>query len=405
MKSSILFLLATVLVNCSQNQKLSEENLTPFNSIENGAEIVAKNNEFAFEIFKKIEAENQETNTFFSPVSLSLALAMTYNGAETTTKQAFENTLFYTDFSREEINFVNKNLIEHLFDDSSGSLFKIANSIWMNEDFTIKQSFINVVENNYFAKASSLDFSDANSVKQINNWVTDNTEETITKIIDETNSNAIMYLINAIYFKGIWKNKFDENNTQKLPFTNKNETKNVATMYLKQKIDFFENDVFSAVKLPYKEDKFSMTIFLPKNDKNLENIYENLTQENWKNWNTDFKSKELSILLPKFKFSYQQKLNEILKNSGLNNAFSNEADFSGLANIDSEISNVLQKTFIDVNEKGTEASAVTVVEVGVTSAGTVSKFEVDKPFLFIITENNTNSICFIGKINMPVYEN
>lgn len=406
MKNIILILLVfTLVVSCSKNTEVIKKELPPFNTVTRGKEVVKKNNEFAFKIFKKIETENPQKNTFFSPVSLSLALAMTYNGAEKETKKAFENTLLYNNFNRDEINNVNKKLLKYLFDDSSGSEFKIANSIWINKNFTIKQPFIDVVKNDYEAQTSKLDFSNLNSVNTINNWVSNKTQGKISKIIEQTNSNSVLYLMNALYFNGIWKYQFEKNKTQKMPFTNKIETKKVDMMQLEENIPFYENDEFSAITLPYKEDKFSMTILLPKSTKTIQDLNKNLTQKTWENWSTNFKNKKVKVSLPKFKFSYKQELNDILKLSGLEKAFSRKADFTSLTTSNVQITKVLQKTFVDVNEEGTEAAAVTVIDVEFTSIDPVSIFKINKPFVFLITENRTNSICFLGKINMPSYEN
>lgn len=401
----LLLFLSILFARCSKNDGIPEKELPPFSTVTRGKEVVKKNNEFTFKIFKKIEEGNQENNTFFSPVSLSLALAMTYNGAEAETKQAFENTLLYNDFNRAEINSVNKKLIEYLSDDSSGSQFNIANSIWMNKNFEIKQTFIDVVKDDYDAEASKLDFSSANSVNTINSWVSDKTQGKITKIIEQTDPNSAIYLINALYFKGLWKNKFKKSETEAMPFVNSTETKNVDMMQLEETVPYYENEVFSSIQLPYKNDKFSMTVLLPKDTKTIQDIYDNLTEENFTNWNSSFEGKKVKVYLPKFKFSFEQGLNDILIASGLENAFSNNADFSSLTTTDVQITKVLQKTFVDVNEEGTEASAVTVVGVGTTSVGPSPVFKADKPFVFLITDNSTNSICFIGKINMPTYEN
>lgn len=404
MKKSITVLLSVFLIaSCSQNEEVPKKKLPPFSTVVSGENVVKKNNEFTFKIFKKIEEENQQKNTFFSPVSLSLALAMTYNGAENETKQAFENTLLYNDFNRTEINNVNKKLIEYLSDASSGSQFKIANSIWMNKNVNIKQPFIDVVKNNYDAEASKLDFSNGSSVNTINDWVSSKTQGKISKIIEQIDSNSIMYLINALYFKGVWKYQFKKNETQKMPFVNDSQTKSVDMMRLNKSVPYYENEILSAIKLPYKNDKFSMTILLPKENKKIQDIYSDLTQENWKNWNTDFAAKEVVVFLPKFKFSYKQGLEDVLKNLGLENAFTNNADFSSLTTSSAKITKVLQKTFIDVNEEGTEATAATSIGIGVTSVGPAF-FKADKPFVFLITDNSTNSICFIGKMNMPSYE-
>lgn len=401
----LIMVIGFFAISCSTDQNEQNKLLTPFNSVEKGAELVNKNNDFAFKSFSEILKINQNKNTFFSPVSLSLALGMTYNGANGETQQAFENTLFYNGFNRKVINNVNKNLIQHLSDDSSGSVFNVANSIWANEKISVKQNFIDINTQNYYAEIQNLNFSDSNSANIINNWVSDKTNKKIPEIIKTTNPNALMYLINALYFNGIWKYEFDEKLTTKQLFTNEKESKKVDMMFLNGDISYFRNNEFSSIKLPYKNEKFSMTILLPSETKTTQDIITVLNQENWNKWNKEFTTNKVSVSLPKFKFSFQQKLNDVLIDLGLGNAFSSKADFSNISDVASHISFVLQKTFVDVNEKGTEAAAVTVVGIETTAGDSSIPFNANKPFLFLITEKNTNSICFIGKINMPTYEN
>lgn len=407
MKTKILLLSLTLsIISCSKNNA-SKKPLTPFNTVEKGTELVNKNNQFTFKTFKEILKENEHKNTFFSPASLSLALGMTYNGANDATKKAFENTLLYNGFNINTINNVNKNIIQHLSDDSSGSVFRVANSIWMNKNINVKKSFIDINKENYFAEVNAVDFSKASTVNTINNWVSNKTNKKIPKIVEKIGSTDIMYLINALYFKGLWKHKFDKNLTKKETFTNKKEAKKVDMMFLEENVAYFQNDIFSSIKLPYKNDKFSMTVLLPSKNKTVNDITNALSQENWTKWNKKYAVEDVNIFFPKFKFSFSQKLNDILIKLGLGNAFSNKADFSNISdNTSSKISKVLQKTFVNVDEEGTEAAAATVVVMALTSAAPSKKiFKVNKPFLFMITEKATNSICFIGKINMPAYEN
>jgi serpin B len=399
MKKISLFLIGLlVFYSCLNN----DEEKPPFSAITKGSKFIEANNKFAFNIFKKISNEESEENFMISPVSLSLALGMTYNGAENETKTAFENTLNYTEFDSDEINTINKEVITNLTNNSSGSLFEIANSIWIENSFAVKEDFIKKNKNYYNAEIENLDFSDANSVNIINNWVSDKTHQKIPKIIDGISNETVMFLINALYFKSDWKYTFKEENTLELPFYGQNNTENVKTMHLTADLSFYKNDVFTSVILPYKNDKYSMNIFLPSENKEVSNIVDVLTNENWQNWNTSYSTEEVALALPKFKFSFEKKLNTILSDLGLENAFSNRADFSNISNRDLFISFVLQKTFIEVDEKGTEAAAVTVVGIGTTSAGPSKKIvTLNKPFLFTITEKETGSICFIGKVGMP----
>lgn len=399
MKNRLLFAsLISILfffISCGETNELNPS----FKSVENGEELVALNNKFALDVFKNIAENEDKENYMISPVSLSLALAMTYNGAENETKSAFENTLNYTSFLREEINTINKEISTNI---SKGSLFEIANSIWINKSITVKENFITTNSNYYNATVEKLNFDDANSVNIINDWVSDKTNKKIPKIIDEIKPNDVLFLINALYFKSDWKYQFKKENTLERPFYGKNNTKKVQMMQINASFNIYENDNFTAVKLPYKNDKYVMTVLLPKDGKNIKDISNSLNKSNWENWNGSFSSREVQLSMPKFTFSYEKRLNNTLIDLGLGNAFSRSADFGAISNMPLSISFVVQKTFIEVNEKGTEAAAVTAVGIGITSTGPSNKtVNLNKPFLFAITEKETNSICFIGKVGMP----
>lgn len=406
-KKSIFFVCCIVLFyGCETNQDNSNSTLEAFNTIPRGNEFVKANNTFAFDIFKNILSNEDKENVMISPVSLSLALGMTYNGAENETKSAFEKTLNYTNFTREGTNAINKEIISNLSENSNGTLFEIANSIWVDNLFPVKENFIDVNKNNYKAEVESLNFSDANSVDIINNWVSDKTYQKIPKIIERIRPEEVMFLINALYFKSDWKYGFDKEKTQEMPFYGDNGIENVATMQLTDSLSFYENNALSMVKLPYKNDKYSMTILLPKGDKEIADLTNNLTNDNWTDWNQNISKEKVSLSMPKFKFSYQKQLNNPLSDLGLGIAFSNGADFNGISDVAVSISYVLQKTFIEVEEEGIESAAVTSVGIGTTSIAPQNKqVSLNRPFLFTITEKETGSICFLGKIGMPQYEN
>lgn len=369
------------------------------------SEIVDANNEFAFNIFKKVYEGETEENFMISPLSLSLALGMTYNGADGDTKTAFESVLNY-DMTTPEINEFNKNLITKLSSNVDGSIMNIANSIWINENFPVKENFIQTNQTYFDAEIQNLDFFDSNSVNIINNWVSDKTHEKIPTIINEISPDAVMFLINALYFNANWKYEFDPQDTQNAIFSTESEEKNVEMMTHTSTLAFTQNNLFSSVVLPYEKDKFSMLVLLPNDGKTTDDITNELNPENWALWNNDYDSTNIALYLPKFKLNYENKLNDELIDLGLGIAFSaSSANFSKISDIQTFISFILQKTFIDVNEEGTEAAAVTIVGIELTSIGNGAKeFKVDKPFIYLIRENLTGSICFMGKVGSPEYE-
>jgi serpin B len=394
----VIFYVAFLLQSCSSN----EEGRAAFSAIEKNVDFIKANNKFAFEIFKKVAEEESEENIMISPVSISLALGMTYNGARNNTKNAFEETLNYADFLPNETNNLNKEITYHLSDNSQGSLFEIANSIWIEKTFSIKEEFIKINKEFYDAEVQSLDFSDPNALQRINDWVHSKTREKTPTIIEELAPNLKMILLNALYFNSDWKYTFKEENTQELPFYGETSAENVQFMKLTNKLSFYQNEKFVSIKLPYKNEKFSMTIFLPKENNTTSDIKNLLNIENWQNWNESYTEVPIDLEMPKFKFSYEKKLNNPLSDMGLSIAFTDAANFEVISDIPLKISFIIQKTFIEVDEKGTEAAAVTAIGMEPTSLGSSNRMvRLNKPFLYAITEKETGSICFIGKLGMP----
>lgn len=406
-----LILLSLVIISSFLSCSKNNDNIKEINDINlkitstKSLEIVSANNQFAFDIFKEVNAAENKENFMISPISLSLALGMVYNGSDWNTKLAFENVLHY-DMPTEEINEFNKNLIQKLSSNIDGSVMEIANSIWINENFPVKENFIQTNQIYFDAEIQNLDFADSNSVNIINNWVSDKTHEKIPSIINEISPNAVMFLINALYFKANWKYKFDPQDTQNAIFSTESEEKNVEMMTLTSTLAFTQNNLFSSVVLPYEKDKFSMVVLLPNDGKTTDDITNELNLENWASWNNDYDSINIALYLPKFKLNYVNNLNDELIDLGLGVAFSaSSADFSKISDIQTFISFILQKTFIDVNEKGTEAAAVTIVGMETTSigGGGAKEFKVNKAFIYLIKENLTGSLCFMGKVGSPEY--
>ena len=374
-------------------------------------QVVESNNSFAFDFFKEIVTdENENENYMVSPVSLSLALGMAYNGAEGDTKVAFEDLLNYEGLSRQEINEVNQSLIDNLVTSQDGSLFEVANSVWYRDGFPIKQDFITLNKDYYSAEVRSLNFNSPTAVNTINQWVSDKTHEKIPTILDNIPSNAMLYLINALYFNSKWKYEFDPEDNVQESFTieTSGNTKDVEMMSLETELEYFKNDTFSTIILPYINDKYKMVLFRPENNATTKDVVQSLSSDKWNQLKTMYKTEEkVVVTMPRFKFEYKKTLNEEMINMGLGIAFSENADFSGISDIALAISMILQKTYIDVNEEGTEAAAVTIIGFETTSIPSKPQkiyFTLDKSFVFFITEKETDAICFIGRVGDPVYE-
>ncbi|NJO70000.1 MAG: serpin family protein [Bacteroidetes bacterium] len=219
-----------------------------------------------------------------------------------------------------------------------------------------------------------------------------------------------MYLINAIYFKGTWKYKFDQSKTQKQNFYMGNgTTKQVDFMVQEGSFEYADNDLFTAVNMPYGDGRFSMMALVPKSDKTINDVLAAMSQQNWDKWNNSLvKKPKVKIYLPKFKLSYKKELNEDLQALGMSTMFTDMADLTRInKNGNLQVSKVMHKTFVDVNEEGTEAAAVTSVEIVLTSAGPddLLIFSANKPFIYVIKEKDSNTLLFMGIMNEPVIEN
>ena len=412
MKNKILTLAFALLFlfqacNVNNNDAIDRE----INLTEKASKLVKADNLFGLELFQKITESDDSDNIMVSPLSVSLALAMTYNGADGETKLAMESTLKLNGLSTSDINESYYNLVEALKSLDDKVLLEIANSIYFREGFEVEPGFISTNENYYDADVEALDFGSPESVGTINNWVANKTHQKITRIIDNISADDVMFLLNAIYFKGIWSKEFNSESTTEFPFTYENgTTENVEMMCKLDQVDYTKNDLFSAICLPYGSGNYNMYVFLPESGKSVTNIIDELSVSNWETWTNNFaQTDDVDIKLPKFKFEYEKKLNDILIDMGMGIAFGGNADFTGInKNGGLAIDFVKHKTFVDVNEEGTEAAAVTIVGIRYTSVGNNPEeipFTVNKPFLFAVTEKDTEAILFIGKVSKPEYEN
>ena len=386
-----------------------DENKT-LNLDEKSAQLIEADNEFGMEIFQKIRKESDKENIMISPLSISVAFAMAYNGADSDTKTEMEKAMKLNGLTTEQINNSYKILIKGLQSLDKDVVFEIANAIFYADGFSVKPDFLNINKTIYDAEVEKLNFGSPASVDKINDWVTEKTHDKITKIIEQLNPLDRMVLLNAIYFNGIWTNKFDEKGTHLLNFTKTNGTNlEVPMMKKEEKLDYSSNSLFNAIKMPYGNGQYNMIVMLPVNGKNSQNVIDALSVTNWKSWMESFETKDpVVVTMPRFKFAFETKLKTVLAEMGMVKAFQpNIADFSKISDEDLYISSAIHKSFIDVNENGTEAAAVTSITFSTTSAGNEppkTYFTVDKPFVFAITEKDTDAILFIGVVNHPEYE-
>ncbi|MGK7923518.1 MAG: serpin family protein [Trichodesmium sp.] len=367
--------------------------------------LVSANNKFAFQLFSEIHHSQPNENIFISPSSIAIALSMTYNGAEGKTKNAMAKTLNFQQMSLDEINQANKDLGILLDSLNSEITLNIANSIWMEKGISFSPTFLQNNQDFYNSQVSEVDFKNPQTPQIINDWVKDCTQGKINKIIDQLKPDAVMVLLNAIYFQADWEQKFSEEFTKEQPFyLSDGSQKKHPIMFQSSKNLYYQNQDFQAVSLPYGKGRVSMYIFLPNPEVGLEKFYQILNEQNWENWMLEFDYQKVNIGLPKFKTEYEVRLNDVLKSLGMEIAFdSKKADFSGMSSIPPElyIDEVKHKTFVEVNEKGAEAAAVTSVTMGTRGAEIGVDMLVNRPFFFAIMDNNSGTILFMGEITNP----
>lgn len=363
---------------------------------------VTADNVFTFKLFDKLSSANTaNANIFASPLSVSFALGMTSNGAAGTTLDAFKNTLNFAGMTQDEVNSYYNNLITNLPQLDPNTTLKIANSIWYRQNFDVLPAFFKINSDSFHAKSAALDFSDPNAKNTINNWVSDQTAGKIPGIIDNIPGDAVMYLVNAMYFKSIWKEKFDKNATIRQDFALEGGSSVQANfMNNTMNINLFNDADVSVAELPYSNDKYSMVIAMPKRG-TIGDMVAGLNADKWQSWMDHLGSAKTEVSLPSFKFSYDATLNDALISLCMGVAFSKSADFSRInPNAALQITNVKHKAYIEVNEDGTTAAAATSVEIDITAAP-LNRVIVNRPFFFAIREMKSGLIVFAGTVYDP----
>jgi serpin B len=383
-----------------QNKKEAGGSLDP--------RLVSANTRFGFNLFADLAKRDQGKNLFISPTSIGLALSMTYNGAVGETKAGMERALEIQGINHSDLNRAYAELRAALESPDPKVQLNIANSLWAKKEVTFNPEFIARNKQFYGAEVTTLDFNDPSAPATINAWVNDKTKGKIDKIVDRIDAQSILFLINAIYFKGAWAIEFDKAKTKDEQFTTAaGQQKQHPIMHQSGDYKYLEGKDFQAVSLPYGGGRVSMYIFLPAKGIRLEDFQKNLTAANWNTWLKQFAETKGEIGVPRFKIEYESTLNEALSALGMGVAFDpNRADFSGIAQGEDRvfISSVKHKTFAEVNEEGTEAAAVTSVEMRTTSAMQPRKtfrMIVDRPFFCAIADNKSGTVLFMGSINSP----
>jgi len=362
---------------------------------------------FEVDIFRQSFVDSVEDNIVVSPFSIKVAMAMATEGAGGYTLKELQDVLLIGDISKEEFKYIIENIYEQ-----EDVVFNIANSVWSKKGYVFKQTYLDTLTNYYQAEARELDFSDVEGSKEIiNGWVERKTEGKIDSIVDSIEPSHIMFLINAIYFNADWTEQFNEDLTEEKQFTLLDNTKvNTNMMYREGTMKYLENEQFQAVELPYGEGKrFVMRVYLPKQEIQLKKFVSELKAIDLDEWVDELEFKEVHLSLPKFKVEWEGSLKGILGKLGIKDAFvPGVADFGEMVPTSSKdiyIGDVKHKTYIDVSERGTEAAAVTSVEMEVTSAPSqpeeIYQMDVNRPFFFTIEDTQTNIYMFMGAISDP----
>ncbi|RKZ34327.1 serpin family protein [bacterium] len=366
-------------------------------------EIISANTLFGFNLFSELVREDAGKNVFISPLSISIALGMTYNGAAGKTQEAMAKALGLKGMKLEKINPGYAGLMKDLKSSDPRVELLIANSLWARREVKFEPDFLKRNKEFYKARITTLDFADPGSPGAINKWVSENTKGKIKKIVEQIDPQTVMFLINAIYCRGKWSCEFDKSRTKDDIFYLLDGTeKSVPMMSQSGRYQYYRGKGFQAVSLPYGDGRMSMYIFLPDEGSSLSDFLAGLNRENWGKWLPLFHYMEGDIRLPRFKLEYEKSLNNALESLGMGIAFDpGKADFRGMSDTTLYIQSVLHKAVVEVNEEGTVAAAVTSVMMGITSVPERFTFIVNRPFFFAIHDNQTNSLLFMGAVVKP----
>jgi serpin B len=371
---------------------------------QNTADIVAKNTEFAIDLYKQLAKSNSNKNLFFSPYSISEAVALTYAGASNNTEKQMQKVLHFLE-KQEDLHKGLSELKMALTNNTDSVTLKIANSLWAQKDYVFKPEYLSLVQTKYNAPSYSVNFKKPNLLKQavsdINTWVEKNTDNQIKELVknDDVSEETRLILINAIWFYGEWLSAFNEKSSQENVFKSIKGEQATVFMSQKGKYLYYDDDIVTAVQIPYKGNKQSMVILLPVNNAGISALEKNFDTEYVSNILGDMREVNLRLKIPKFTAEYSVDLKKTLLEMGMVEAFSNGADFSNMTDKnDLKIDKILHKAKIEVSEKGTKATAATaVVMVRKTAIMDELVFNADHPFIYMIRHNETGTILFLGK--------
>ncbi len=399
MKKSVLFLLSLLMFAACEQPEVKLKDAEPIPLKAGMEKRVQQDNAFAFDLFRQVLINNaDEKNIFISPLSVSIALGMAWNGANGETKTEMATALKMSGMTEDEINEYYQIMLTALPEVDPSTKLNIANSLWYRTGFPVKDEYLKVNSDYFNAEVRELDFAKPDALSIINGWCAEKTNNLIKNPLDKISADAMMYLINAIYFKGIWVKKFEKDTYKANFYAEGGNTVQVDMMQQKDTFGYREDEMAQYLDLPYGNKAFSMTVILPREGKTTDEVLETLDTEKWNNIINGFSSHEVQIYLPKFKTTGKYELKEPLMQMGMVKAFTDQADFSNISDINLLISRIIHSTYCSVDQEGTEAAAVTVVEFELTSMPMNYVFNANRPFIFVIREKSTGVILFMGKM-------
>jgi serine protease inhibitor len=401
--------LVVLLTSCEKNGTI-EQSGDPVNIT---TEIYQKGvidsaNRFAFDLFKPALAAAKGTeNIMISPFSITSALSMTLNGAAGETFEAMRKILGLEQKTLEQINNTYLKLMTEMVPVDKRVVVEIANSVWVEKRLIVKQPFITELQKSYKAEARDIDVTNPDAVNTVNGWIAEKTHDKITDMLDKLDPDLAMLLINAVYFNGKWRYRFDKAETKEEPFySTPSVSKTVPMMHQTENLKAVKRNNLTIAEIPYGQGNYTMVVVLPDENVTTSDVANSLTPSIWQEWmgllaeNTH----KVDLSIPRFKYMYKRLLNDDLIGLGMGIAFTDFADFGNISDQGLKISRVLHQTFIDTNEEGTEAAAATVVEIVFTTANPtplVVKVTLDHPFLYFIRETSTGTILFMGRVSDP----
>ncbi len=361
---------------------------------------VSQDNDFAFDLMKNTLANTNDRNVFISPLSVSIALSMTRNGAVSTTKEEMEKVLKMSGMSVSEINEYYRLMQTTLPSIDPKTKLSIANSIWYRNTFEVKPDFLKINTDYFDAKVTPLNFNESKSVDIINQWVSDNTSGLIKKVLDEITPTQMMFLINAVYFKGTWIKPFDKKKTYEADFTNElNQKVKVNMMNMTDTFAYTEDAFAQYVDMPYGNKAFSMTIILPKEKNKAMDAFSQLDKNRLNQITGQMEEQKIILHVPRFKTGNKIQLKPVLQAMGMQKPFMENAEFDGMSEMKPLFIGMVQHdTYVKVTEEGTEAAAVTTIGMETTSMPVIPSVIVNKPFAFVIREKSSGIILFMGKM-------